>query len=269
MSNLTADAPSVRSRKRDVERIQVTDAVQLYYHSLVAIDPSTGRAKKWADASGLLFKGMAMAAVLGATGDSPIPEVAVDTSGLLLEKVSVANGAGTVADVGKKVYCATDNVADLDVTAGTYTKPIGRIVKWHTGTTYDVLLFTPEEHSGQALIADITALTDSSGGAAADNTIGAVTPPSAETDSTGGSASTTLAAITTFTPSVAWNGSSVYPSAADATAIAAAITSAKNSLASLAARQAENRTAIIALTDAVTELATKVNAILTRLNAQQ
>lgn len=68
-------------------------------------------------------------------------------------------------------------------------------------------------------------LTDNSGGASADGTIGAVT---------------------TFTPSVAWNGSSVYPSAADATAIAAAIT---------------------ALMAAVKELSTKVNAILASLRA--
>ena len=66
----------------------------------------------------------------------------------------------------------------------------------------------------------ITALTDNSGGAAADDTI---------------------AAVTTFTPSVAWNGSSVYPSAADATAIAAAIT---------------------ALMAAVKELSTKQNAVI-------
>ncbi len=67
------------------------------------------------------------------------------------------------------------------------------------------------------------------------------------TDSTGGSATTTLAAITTFTPSVAWNGSSVYPSAADATAIAAAITSIKNSVASIAAELALVKTDIGAL----------------------
>ena len=66
----------------------------------------------------------------------------------------------------------------------------------------------------------ITALTDNGGGATANDTI---------------------AAVTTFTPSVAWNGSSVYPSAADATAIAAAIT---------------------ALTDAVKELSTKQNAVI-------
>jgi predicted RecA/RadA family phage recombinase len=72
----------------------------------------------------------------------------------------------------------------------------------------------------QAAIPD---LTDNSGGASADGTIGAVT---------------------TFTPSVAWNGSSVYPSAADATAIAAAIT---------------------ALKAAVTELATKQNTVLATL----
>lgn len=70
----------------------------------------------------------------------------------------------------------------------------------------------------------VTALTDNSGGAAADGTIGA---------------------ITTFTPSVAWNGSSVYPSAADATAISAGITANK---------------------DAIKELATKLNALIAALS---
>lgn len=69
----------------------------------------------------------------------------------------------------------------------------------------------------------VAALTDNSGGASADGTIGAVT---------------------TFTPSVAWNGSSVYPIAADATAIAAAIT---------------------ALMAAVKELSTKQNAVIASL----
>jgi predicted RecA/RadA family phage recombinase len=82
-------------------------------------------------------------------------------------------------------------------------------------TTVDIFI---EPGSKQAAV--VAALTDNSGGAAADGTIGAVT---------------------TFTPSVAWNGSSVYPSAADATAIAAAIT---------------------ALMAAVKELSTKVNEII-------
>lgn len=71
----------------------------------------------------------------------------------------------------------------------------------------------------------VSALTDNSGGASADGTIGS---------------------IAAFTPSVAWNGSSVYPSAADATAINTSITATKA---------------------AVTELATKINAILTALKA--
>jgi len=119
----------------------------------------------------------------------------------------------------------------------------------------------------QPTSANQAALTDSTGGSASNTTLAAVTAPSAITDSTGGSAGTTLAAITTFTPSVAWNGSSVYPSAADATAIAAAITSEKNSLASLAARQAEDRAAIVALTDATAKETKLLNAIRSALVA--
>jgi hypothetical protein len=71
-------------------------------------------------------------------------------------------------------------------------------------------------------------------------TIGAL---NALTDSTGGTASNTLAAITNPTLSD-WNGSSVYPSAAQATAIGAAFTSIKNSIASLAAKLALVQTAL-------------------------
>ena len=58
------------------------------------------------------------------------------------------------------------------------------------------------------------------------------------TDSTGGTPSTTLAAETPFVPSVAWDGSSVFPSAADATAIGAINTAQRNAIASLAAELA-------------------------------
>lgn len=63
------------------------------------------------------------------------------------------------------------------------------------------------------------------------------------TDSTGGTASNTLAVVTLPTLS-AWNGST-DPSAAEATAINAAFTSIKNSLASLAAKLALVQTALV------------------------
>ena len=81
----------------------------------------------------------------------------------------------------------------------------------------------------------ITALTDSTGGSA-DDTLAAVTPNSALTDNTGGSASTTLASI------------SDAPTA--------------NALASLAARNAEVRTALTAVRNDLADLGAKVNALI-------
>ena len=101
-----------------------------------------------------------------------------------------------------------------------------------------------------AQAANVAALTDNSGGASADGTIGVVTAPSALTDSSTGSASTTLAALSDLSTG------DVYTDAA----VNAKLTVIKNAVASLAARQAENRTAIVALTDAVKELSTKINA---------
>jgi hypothetical protein len=80
-----------------------------------------------------------------------------------------------------------------------------------------------------------TALTDSTGGSTANATLSAVTAPSALTDSSGGSASTTLASISD--------------------------TATKNAVASLAARQAEDRAAIVALTDAVAKEAKLINEL--------
>ncbi len=116
-----------------------------------------------------------------------------------------------------------------------------------------------------AQAAVVAALTDSSGGATADGTIGLVTAPTALTDNGGGTADATVEAQSTFAPSVAWNGSSVYPSAADATALTAIALAARNNMKELTTAQAANRLAIVALTDAVKELSTKVAAILTSL----
>lgn len=134
----------------------------------------------------------------------------------------------------------------------------------------------------------VTALTDSSGGATANGTIEAVTAPSAVTDSTGGTPGTTLAAITSPTAVTNSSGGSTADTiiaaiteagtagSADITptkdaiaklavlgnANAAAVILLKDDIASLAARQAENRAAI-ALTDAVKELSTKLNLLIT------
>lgn len=92
----------------------------------------------------------------------------------------------------------------------------------------------------QTAIAD---LTDNSGGATADDTIGAVTAPTALTVADGaGTNDGTIGAIT-----------------ADASVIAA--------VQELAAFCNAQRTATVALRDAVTELATKVNDILASLRS--
>ncbi len=83
----------------------------------------------------------------------------------------------------------------------------------------------------QATITDVTALTGAGGGTA------------------NGALEDELA----FTPSVAWNGSSVYPSSADATAIAAVDTKLKNNVAELAT--------------AVASITTKFNTLLAELEA--
>lgn len=89
-------------------------------------------------------------------------------------------------------------------------------------------------------------LTDNSGGATADGTIGAVTAPSALTDSSGGTADGTISAV----------------GATNSGDVSGTI---NNNFKEFATAQTANRTAIIALTDAVKELSTKQNALLAAL----
>lgn len=87
------------------------------------------------------------------------------------------------------------------------------------------------------------------------------------TDSTGGTPSTTLALETVFSPSVAWNGSSVFPSAADATALAAINTAQKNAIASLAAELAKVKVDIAATNTALTAAKADVAALIVQNTA--
>ena len=91
----------------------------------------------------------------------------------------------------------------------------------------------------QTAIAALTSLTDNSGGAAANDTIGAVTAPTALTHGVG------TADNTVDDVGGAFNQ-----------------TTLNNNFKELTTAQAANRLAIVALTDAVKELSTKINAII-------
>lgn len=127
----------------------------------------------------------------------------------------------------------------------------------------------------------VAALVDNSGGVTADGTIAVVTAPTAVTDSSGGVASATLAAQTlptalthavgtadgtvddvtgSFSQTILNNNFKELTTAQAANRAQLALL--QIATASGAARQAENRSAIVALTNAVTELATKLNELI-------
>jgi predicted RecA/RadA family phage recombinase len=134
----------------------------------------------------------------------------------------------------------------------------------------------------QAAVAD---LTDNSGGATADGTIGAVTAPTALTDNSGGAAADgtigVVTAPTALTHAVgtadntvddvggSFNQTTLNNNFKELTTAQAAnrlaIVALTDAIKEISTIQAVNRTAIIALTDAVKELSTKINALLAEL----
>lgn len=178
---------------------------------------------------------------------------------------------------GTKLYFLDDNTLSLSSSSGTRA-PAGRLYKYDAAAPRPVFCMMSKEIGAQILaedsvnalaaaIAALTALTDNSGGATADGTIGAVTAPTALTDSTGGTPATTLAAITSPTavtnnsggstadttlavvtlPTLAsWDGAH-DPSAAEATQIITACTALKDAVAKLAVLGNADAAAIILL----------------------
>jgi len=131
----------------------------------------------------------------------------------------------------------------------------------------------------------VAAITDNSGGATADGTIGAVTAPSALTDNSGGAAADgtigVVTAPTALTHAVGTADNTVedVTGAFDRTVLnnnfkelttaqtanRTAIIALTDAIKEITTAQAANRLAIIALTDAVKEITTKEAAILTSL----
>lgn len=149
MANLGADANYAArdgSGHPQTQAYRLTNALQIYAGSLVGIvDSSVGYLALWADSSGMKFKGLAMRAALGNTSASPIVEAEVNSSGPTIYGQPVT-GASTIAHVGRRVYCSTDNLADLTLTPTTNVNAIGAISRFNTATSFDIQLFSAAEY---------------------------------------------------------------------------------------------------------------------------
>lgn len=140
---LTTDKARM-TRTRANNAYQAANAVQFYAGSFVGLDVSTGRAVLWSDTANLRWLGMALRKVKGDTTATPIPEVEVNESGAILEKVSVTGVTG-IGDQGAPVYATDDDTLTLTPTVN--VKAVGRIVRFISGTSVDVELLTPAEYA--------------------------------------------------------------------------------------------------------------------------
>jgi predicted RecA/RadA family phage recombinase len=190
--------------------------------------------------------------------------------------------------VGDKIYW--DNSAHLCSNVSTVGQLIGVATEVAANPTsvgrVKLLGNSPSTSEGpQAAEAD---LVDNSGGAAADGTIGVVTAPTALTDNGGGTADATVASMAASTAILVGtlggtaNGSFETVGATNGGDVSGAIMNntqetlafmasvvtwqgvVQNNFKELTTRQSENRAAIVALTDAVKELSTKINSMLAK-----
>jgi len=144
MANLSANADLKTAPRGETAAYKITNALQLYGHSLLGLDDSTGYVVKWADTAGIHWLGVSREKQLGDTS-ADVNEVSVDTGGKILRRVAVT-GASAITDVGNPVYGTSDNHADLTLTPTVNVGAIGTVKRWWTSTTCDVQTYTPTEY---------------------------------------------------------------------------------------------------------------------------
>ena len=144
MAALTVD--TVRSSRNRGLYSGVGSATSVYFAgAFVGVDTVDGLVKEWADTATFRWLGVVTRKADTNVTDPITPEVNVNISGIILEKVSVT-GVTAQANVGDLVFATTDN--DLTLTASTNVKAIGKVDRFESGTTVDVALFTPTEYEG-------------------------------------------------------------------------------------------------------------------------
>lgn len=143
MGALTANVVHKTQPRAGRDSYVIKNAVTLYAGALVGTD-ANGFLDKWADTTGLKFAGVVLANATGNTSASPKTEARVNSEGLYLRNVTLASVAQS--DVNSLVYCTSDNIADITLSAATNVKAIGWIVRYVGTNTCDIQLFTPAEH---------------------------------------------------------------------------------------------------------------------------
>lgn len=162
---------------------------------------------------------------------------------------------------GQRIYWDDSNHrCDSDGTVGPLIG-IAEVAAANPSATGTVRLNGAPQSTSEGPQGAIADLVDNSGGAGGDGTIGAVTAPTALTDSGGGTADGTVALMTI--PADITGGEA--PTEAEHNAVLAQLRLMKDNFQELTTAQGQDRTAIVALTDAVKELSTKQNALLAAL----
>lgn len=157
---------------------------------------------------------------------------------------SIAKTSAQAWTVGQKLYWDNSNKRlDSDSTVGPLVG-VAAAVAANPSSTGSIRLNGAVASMAEGPQAAITALTDNSGGATADGTIGAVTAPTALTHAVGTADNTVDDVGGSFNQ-----------------------TTLNNNFKELTTAQAADRAAIVALTDAVKELSTKLNTVISELQA--
>lgn len=157
MADVTAKV--IHQTKQRAGRISVPMANGVTLYEGMLVGEEGGYANHWRDNAADHFLGICLGGddrandgvLTGNTSDTPVPEAHIDSSGVeLCHLAAIAGPTLTQANLYDYVYCATSNVADIDLQSSGNTSPIGYISRFVSATDFNVTLVTPAEFKAQA-----------------------------------------------------------------------------------------------------------------------
>jgi hypothetical protein len=130
------------------QSFRIANAVTLAVGEYIAIASASGDAVQIADTAGHVPVGLAIGfdppnesagSTTGDTSATPPPEVIVDIQETILNAQTVS-GVTAQTNVGDEVYAVAFNTFQTSATSN--IPAVGKIVRWHSGESVDLLLYS-------------------------------------------------------------------------------------------------------------------------------
>ena len=122
------------------QEFEVSGSVTIYKNSAIGLNLTSGYVRTYDDQESDVYIGLASEGVDNSSGSDGDKTVNVEFNEMIKVHQVTVTGASSQANVGDPIYFVDDNVNALTTSQPGSDTAVGRIAKWYSSTTCDVIL---------------------------------------------------------------------------------------------------------------------------------